>query len=141
MKHDGVALGVLILIGVCFPVLALSGSAGDTRTCTVFAATYGGKTWFGSNVDHPDTGSSLWFWPASEGQHGGVLLGYHGQVGDGLMIGYEGGTVWDTSRPDGQPKRVLDSTRARQAIGWEATTSLEEGLRKTIEWYKEHRDA
>jgi GDP-L-fucose synthase len=53
--------------------------------------------------------------------------------------GYGGKIVWDTSKPDGQPKRVLDSSRAEQAIGWKAATKLEDGLRKTIEWYKAHR--
>ena len=90
-KTAAVWVVVLAIGSVCFTVLALGGSAADARTCTVFAATYGGKSYFGSNVDHPNTGSSLWFWPASEGQHGGVLLGYHGQVGGELMIGYEGG--------------------------------------------------
>ncbi|KPJ77287.1 MAG: NAD-dependent dehydratase [Phycisphaerae bacterium SM23_33] len=53
--------------------------------------------------------------------------------------GFEGGVKWDTSRPDGQPRRVLDSSRAKAAIGWEARTPLLEGLRKTVQWYGEHR--
>lgn len=50
--------------------------------------------------------------------------------------GFEGKVIWDTSKPDGQPKRVLDSSRAERAIGWKATTPLIEGLRRTVEWYR-----
>jgi len=53
--------------------------------------------------------------------------------------GYKGKVVWDTSRPDGQPRRVLDSSRAKSAIGWEAKVPLLEGLRKTVEWYEGYR--
>ena len=53
--------------------------------------------------------------------------------------GFIGRIVWDMGRPDGQPKRVLDSSRARTTIGWEARTPLLEGLRRTVEWYEEHR--
>jgi GDP-L-fucose synthase len=52
------------------------------------------------------------------------------------LTGYEGRTVWDTSRPDGQPKRYLDVTRARDLIGFEAEMPLEEGLRRTIESFR-----
>jgi GDP-L-fucose synthase len=52
------------------------------------------------------------------------------------LTGYEGKTVWDTSRPDGQPKRYLDVTRAKQLIGFEAEMPLEEGLRRTIESFR-----
>ncbi len=52
------------------------------------------------------------------------------------LTGYEGKTVWDTSRPDGQPKRYLDVTRARELIGFEAEMPLEEGLRRTIESFR-----
>ena len=53
------------------------------------------------------------------------------------LVGYEGEVVWDTSRPDGQPKRFLDVSRARELIGFEAEVSLEEGLRRTIASYRE----
>ena len=50
-------------------------------------------------------------------------------------IGYRGKIVWDTSRPNGQPRRWLDTTRAEERLGFKAATSFPEGLRKTIEWY------
>ena len=49
---------------------------------------------------------------------------------------FEGTIVWDTTKPDGQPRRCLDVTRAREQLGFIAKTSLEEGLAKTIEWYE-----
>jgi GDP-L-fucose synthase len=54
-------------------------------------------------------------------------------------IGYTGRIVWDTTQPNGQPRRCLDVTRARELFGFEAKTPFEEGLRRTIAWYKEHR--
>jgi len=51
------------------------------------------------------------------------------------LVGYEGSITWDTSQPDGQPRRCLDTKRAQQFFGFRAVTSLEEGLRKTINWY------
>jgi GDP-L-fucose synthase len=51
-------------------------------------------------------------------------------------IGYEGGTIWDTSRPDGSARRCLDVTRAEKEFGFKASTSLEEGIQKTVEWYE-----
>jgi GDP-L-fucose synthase len=52
------------------------------------------------------------------------------------LVGYEGETVWDTSRPDGQPRRFLDVSRARELMGFEARVPLEEGLRRTIESFR-----
>jgi GDP-L-fucose synthase len=52
------------------------------------------------------------------------------------LTGYEGQTVWDSSRPDGQPTRYLDVSRARERIGFEAEMPLEEGLRRTIESFR-----
>lgn len=52
------------------------------------------------------------------------------------LVGYTGAIGWDTSRPDGQPRRCLDTTRAEAGFGFRATTSLEDGLRSTIEWYE-----
>jgi GDP-L-fucose synthase len=55
------------------------------------------------------------------------------------LTGYDGELVWDTSKPDGQPRRRLDTTRAKEQFGFEAKTSFEEGLRKTIAWYETQR--
>jgi GDP-L-fucose synthase len=51
------------------------------------------------------------------------------------MTGFAGRIVWDTSQPNGQPRRCLDVSRAERAFGFRASTSFEDGLRKTIEWY------
>ena len=50
---------------------------------------------------------------------------------------YRGQIEWDTSKPDGQPRRCLDVSRAKEKFGFTATTRLEEGLRKTIDWFVE----
>lgn len=49
---------------------------------------------------------------------------------------FDGELRWDTSKPDGQPRRALDTSRARERFGFQAVTSFEEGLRRTIEWYE-----
>jgi len=51
---------------------------------------------------------------------------------------YKGKIVWDNSKPDGQPRRRLDTTKAKKEFGFEAKTDFEEGLRRTIEWYKQN---
>ncbi|MEM4655154.1 MAG: GDP-L-fucose synthase [Thermosphaera sp.] len=51
------------------------------------------------------------------------------------LTGFKGRIVWDTSKPDGQPRRRLDVSRAEREFGFRAKTNLEEGLRKTIDWY------
>ncbi len=55
------------------------------------------------------------------------------------LTGYMGNVTWDRDKPDGQPRRSLDVSRASQKIGFEATTGLEAGLRKTIDWFKVNR--
>jgi GDP-L-fucose synthase len=55
--------------------------------------------------------------------------------------GFNGRIVWDTSKPDGQPRRMLDTSRAAKYFGFVAKTSFEEGLRQTIDWYRRSRDA
>jgi GDP-L-fucose synthase len=50
------------------------------------------------------------------------------------LVGYEGKIVWDTSRPNGTPKRKLDNSRI-ESLGWKSSTTLTEGLTKTIDWY------
>ena len=53
------------------------------------------------------------------------------------LTGFQGVIVWDTSQPNGQPRRKLDVSRAQEYFGFESTTRFEEGLRRTIEWYQE----
>jgi nucleoside-diphosphate-sugar epimerase len=57
------------------------------------------------------------------------------------LTGFDGEIVWDTSMPNGQPRRSLDSSRARELFGWEARMPLREGLERTIAWYREHAPA
>jgi len=57
------------------------------------------------------------------------------------LCGFDGQIVWDSSRPDGQPRRWLDTARAREEFGFVARTPLREGLIRTIEWYRRHRAA
>jgi GDP-L-fucose synthase len=52
------------------------------------------------------------------------------------LTGFDGGIAWDPSKPDGQPRRALDTSRARELFGFAATTPLEEGLRRTIAWFR-----
>jgi GDP-L-fucose synthase len=59
-------------------------------------------------------------------------------VGD--LIGFEGKIVWDKTKPDGQPKRKLDVTKAKEEFGFFSTTSFSDGLKITIDWYmKNHK--
>ena len=53
------------------------------------------------------------------------------------LCGYDGRITWDPSKPNGQPRRRLDTVRARERFGFVATTSLRDGLAQTIEWYTE----
>ena len=53
--------------------------------------------------------------------------------------GYEGEFVWNTAKPNGQPRRLLDVSRAEEYFGFRAGTSFEDGLRKTVDWFREHR--
>jgi GDP-L-fucose synthase len=53
------------------------------------------------------------------------------------LTGFSGSITWDASRPDGQPRRRLDITRATNLLGWQASTDLETGLRQTIDWWRE----
>ena len=56
------------------------------------------------------------------------------------LTGFKGRIIWDRTKPDGQPRRKLDTTRAREYFGFEAEVDFKEGLKKTIEWYEAHRD-
>jgi GDP-L-fucose synthase len=55
--------------------------------------------------------------------------------------GFRGRIIWDASKPDGQPRRCLDVTRATKEFGFTADTSFDEGLRKTVEWYRNTRQS
>jgi GDP-L-fucose synthase len=52
--------------------------------------------------------------------------------------GFNGKVIWDTAKPDGQPRRCLDVSKAEKEFGFRAKTNFEEGLQRTIEWYKEN---
>jgi GDP-L-fucose synthase len=56
------------------------------------------------------------------------------------LVGFRGEIVWDTSKPDGQPRRWLDTSRAEREFGFRAGTELREGLQRTIEWYRAGRE-
>jgi len=53
------------------------------------------------------------------------------------QTGFQGRLVWDTTKPNGQPRRKLDTSRAERYFGFRAHTSFEDGLRRTIEWYRQ----
>ena len=57
------------------------------------------------------------------------------------LTGFEGEIVWDTTKPNGQPRRALDVSRAKAFFGFEARMLFEVGLRKTIEWFRENQDS
>ncbi len=54
--------------------------------------------------------------------------------------GYEGAITWDTSMPGGQPRRKLDTSRAKELFGFEASVQFEEGIEKTVQWFRENRE-
>jgi nucleoside-diphosphate-sugar epimerase len=55
------------------------------------------------------------------------------------LCAFKGELTWDTSKPDGQPRRCLDTSRAKREFGFQATTSFRDGLAETIAWYEKHR--
>ncbi len=55
------------------------------------------------------------------------------------LVGFTGEIVWDTTKPNGQPRRCLDISRAEKCFGFRASTPFEEGLQRTIEWYRTQR--
>ena len=55
------------------------------------------------------------------------------------LTGFEGKLAWQTDKPNGQPRRGLDVSRAKELFGWSAQVSFEEGMKRTIEWFKENR--
>ncbi len=56
------------------------------------------------------------------------------------LTGFDGKLTWDTTKPNGQPRRGLDVSRARDKFGWQAHMSFETGLQRTIEWYRTNRE-
>ncbi|MBE9060001.1 GDP-L-fucose synthase [cf. Phormidesmis sp. LEGE 11477] len=54
------------------------------------------------------------------------------------VMDFEGDLVWQADKPNGQPRRCLDTERAKQAFGFEAQVDFREGLKKTVEWYRQH---
>jgi len=54
------------------------------------------------------------------------------------LMNFQGEIRWNTSKPDGQPRRRLDTKRACKEFGFQAETNLKEGLKKTIDWYTNH---
>jgi len=56
------------------------------------------------------------------------------------LLEYDGDIAWDTTKPNGQPRRLLDTTKAINSFGFHSKTPFHEGLKKTIEWYLKHRD-
>jgi GDP-L-fucose synthase len=55
------------------------------------------------------------------------------------VVGFEGEIRWDTTKPDGQPRRRVDPSRAREQFGFEAEVRFDDGLRRTLDWYLDHR--
>jgi len=56
------------------------------------------------------------------------------------LTGFEGELVWDTSKPNGQPRRALDTSKAEKLFGFKAQTPFRDGLKKTVDWYRENRE-
>jgi GDP-L-fucose synthase len=55
-----------------------------------------------------------------------------------VAVGYKGSTTWDTSKPDGTPRKLLDVSRINE-LGWKATVPLRDGVASTYKWFLEHR--
>ncbi len=51
--------------------------------------------------------------------------------------GFEGEVRWDTTKPDGQPRKSMDVSRAREKLGWTARVNLSEGLARTVAWFRQ----
>ncbi|UCG91852.1 MAG: GDP-mannose 4,6-dehydratase, partial [candidate division WOR-3 bacterium] len=56
------------------------------------------------------------------------------------LMKFKGEIKWDTTKPDGQPRRMLDTSRAEREFGFKAKAKFKEGLRKTISWYLNQKD-
>jgi len=53
-------------------------------------------------------------------------------------VGFDGEILWDADKPNGQPRRMLDVSRARELFGWSARVDFDEGVQKTVEWWEAH---
>ncbi|MDX6357275.1 MAG: GDP-L-fucose synthase [Nocardioidaceae bacterium] len=84
-------------------------------------------------LDHYDDGSQV---NVGTGQDA-TIREIAGFVAD--AVGFEGETVWDTSKPDGTPRKLLDVSRLRD-LGWTAHTPLREGIADTVDWFRGHAD-
>jgi GDP-L-fucose synthase len=56
------------------------------------------------------------------------------------LTGFEGDLEWDTSKPNGQPRRALDTSKAERLFGFKAQTPFREGLKKTVDWYRANHE-
>jgi GDP-L-fucose synthase len=56
------------------------------------------------------------------------------------VTGFSGELKWDATKPDGQPRRRIDPSRAARTLGWTAQMDFAEGIRRTVEWYRTNRD-
>ena len=56
------------------------------------------------------------------------------------LLDYNGNITWDKTKPNGQPRRCISNLRAKEMIGFEATTKLKDGLKNTIEWFVENQE-
>ena len=72
-----------------------------------------------------------------------LITGITGQDGSYLagliarLSGFDGGIIWDSTKPNGQPRRRLEIAKAEEGFGFKAKTSFQGGLKKTIEWYRQ----
>jgi GDP-L-fucose synthase len=71
--------------------------------------------------------------------------GFEISISDLIMLiakhtGFTGQIIWDGSKPDGQPRRMLDTSKAKKEFGFAAKMSFEEGINKTVSWYKEQSE-
>jgi GDP-L-fucose synthase len=57
------------------------------------------------------------------------------------IVGYEGELRWDITKPNGQPRRNVDVSRAKERFGFKAQTSFQTGLQEVVDWYRAHRPA
>jgi len=56
------------------------------------------------------------------------------------VTGFKGRFVWDPSKPDGQPRRAVDGAKAQKLLGWSPHVTLEDGLERTVQWFREPRE-